>query len=331
MSPSDDPRPQTTRAVLVMNHHRDAVEGLLAGLHTAGFVATATNSLGDTYRSLEHERPAAVIVNPLVLKAGGLEMEILESLQREEDPVPIILLLEDLRALEQARHLHAPFRDFVMKPYSVAECVHRIELALLTRSKFANLHRRTQELEGQVSVDFKTGLLSERHFRKILQIEFKRAQRHHTPLSLLLVDVDNFKHINDTTEYAFGDEVLCSVAQTLRQSTRETDFVARHGGDEFMSLLPHTTPAEAVQTAIRIRKMIGNLVVSNGTYTQKATVSIGIDTFDGHTASSPDDLRRRANKALHEAKRRGKNQVWLFSDLARGGEPEPEHGSAQNG
>jgi diguanylate cyclase (GGDEF)-like protein len=157
-------------------------------------------------------------------------------------------------------------------------------------------------------------LLSERHFRKLLQREFKLAQRHHLPLSLLLVDVDDFKRVNDTTEYAFGDEVLKEVARALKANVRETDFAARFGGDEFAILLPHTTPAEAVHTAMRIRKTIAAAVVENGPYKHHVTVSIGIDTFDGRSTTSPDELCRHANKALQEAKHRGKDQVWLYSE-----------------
>jgi diguanylate cyclase (GGDEF)-like protein len=259
-----------------------------------------------------------LVVNPLVLKAGGLEMEIVEALQRDDDPVPAILLLENERQLEHVRRLSLPFRDFLMKPHSPVECLHRIELALQHKARHLAQAKKVRELESQVSIDAKTGLLSDRHLRRVIQIEFKRAQRHQTPLSLLLIDVDNFKSINDTTEYAFGDEVLRAVADCLRSGTRETDSAARFGGDEFVVLLPQTTPAEAVQTAIRIRKLIGNLVISSGSYTKKVTISVGIDTYDGRAPTSPEDLRRRANKALQEAKKRGKNQVWLYSDLASG-------------
>ena len=144
-------------------------------------------------------------------------------------------------------------------------------------------------------------------------LQWKRAQRHQNPLSLLLIDVDNFKGVNDTTEYAFGDEVLRRVADALKGNVRETDFAARFGGDEFCVLLPQTSPAEAVQTALRIRKRISGMSVSSGSYERQVTVSIGVDSYDGRKASSVDQLRRNANRALQEAKRRGKNQVWLYS------------------
>ncbi len=307
-----DPPERGERLVLLLNHQRDELGDLNDALTRAGYKVREAGSLADTHRALAGPRPDLVILNPLILKDGGVEMEILEEMQREDDPVPVILLVDDLRSLDRAQ---IPFslHDFVLKPHTVAECLHRVELALATRRTFAGLRRRTRELEGQVSIDFKTGLLSERFFKRVLGVEFKRSQRHQTPLSLLLVDVDNFKEVNDSTEYEFGDEVLRKVADALKRNTRETDYAARFGGDEFVVLLPQTTPAEAVQTAIRIRQRISSLTVEKGPYSCQVTVSVGLDTFDGHATSTAEVLRRNTNKALQEAKHRGKNQVWLYT------------------
>jgi diguanylate cyclase (GGDEF)-like protein len=311
---SQEPQPELrTSVVLVMNHNRDPLGELTAALARSGFDVRVGESLAQSHRLVAQTRPDVVVLNPLVLCAGGIELELLEGLQRDDDPVPVILLVDDLRMLADARQTKIPFRDFVLKPYSAAECVHRVELALLTRTKIRALHVRTQQLESQVSIDFKTGLISELYFKRILGLEWKRAQRHQNPLSLLLIDVDNFKDVNDSTEYAFGDEVLRRVAEALKHTVRETDFPARFGGDEFCVLLPQTSPAEAVQTALRIRQRIAGTVVQSGSYERQVTVSIGVDSHDGRNAGNLDNLRRNANRALHEAKRRGKNQVWLFS------------------
>jgi len=304
---------RTSRAVLVMNHGCDQLAELCAAMANGGYEVHVGDSLAQSHRILAKLRPDVVVLNPLVLCAGGVELELLEGLQREDDPVPVILLVEDLAALADAKQMRIPFRDFVLKPYSPAECVHRVELALLTRTKIRGLHVRARQLESQVSVDFKTGLISELYFKRILGLEWKRAQRHQNPLSLLLVDVDNFKGVNDTTEYAFGDHVLSSVAEALKANIRETDFAARCGGDEFCVLLPHTSPAEAVQTALRIRQRISGMVVQSNGYERQVTVSIGVDSYDGRTPGTVDGLRRNANRALHESKRRGKNQVWLYT------------------
>jgi two-component system cell cycle response regulator len=305
----------TTRVVLLMNHNRDPLGELTLALARNGYEVHVGDSLAQSHRLVASTKPDVVLLNPLVLCAGGVELELLESLQRDDDPVPVILLVDDLQALLEARHLRLPFRDFVLKPCSPAECVYRVELALQTRTSIRSLHVRTRQLESQVSIDFKTGLVSERHMRTLLELEWKRAQRYQNPLSLLLIDVDNFKGVNDSTEYAFGDEVLRRVADALKTNVRETDFAARFGGDEFCVLLPQTSPAEAVQTALRIRSRIATMQVHKGSYQRQVTVSIGVDSYDGRSTSSVDQLRRNANRALQEAKRRGKDQVWLYSGV----------------
>lgn len=305
-------QPVATQVVLVMNHNRDQLGELTLALARSGYEVHIGDSLAQSHRLIAATRPDVVVLNPLVLCAGGVELELLEGLQRDDDPVPVILMVDDLQGLAEARQLRLPFRDFVLKPSSTAECVHRVELALQTRASIKNLHQRTRALESQVSIDFKTGLTSERHMRALIEREWKRAQRHQNPLALLLIDVDNFKGINDSTDYAFGDEVLRRVADALKTNTRETDYAARFGGDEFCVLLPQTSPAEAVQTALRICQRISGLSVQKGNWQRQVTVSIGVDSYDGRGASSVDQLRRNANRALQEAKRRGKNLVWLY-------------------
>jgi two-component system, cell cycle response regulator len=312
-SPNEATTTPTPRVVLVMNHNREPFGEVTAALSRSGYDVRIGESLAQSHRLASDARPDVVLLNPLVLCAGGVELAMLEGMQHEDDPVPVILVVDDLQTLAEARSSNIPFRDFVLKPCSPAECVHRVELALQTRSRLQGLQSRTRQLESQVSVDFKTGLTSELYMKRIIGLEWKRAQRHQNPLSLLLVDVDNFKSVNDSKEYAFGDEVLRRVAEALKANVRETDFAARFGGDEFCLLLPQTTPAEAVQTALRMRQRISGMVVASGSYSRQVTVSIGIDSYDGRSSGSVDLLRRNANRALQEAKRRGKNQVWLYS------------------
>ncbi len=303
-------RPPT---VLLLNHHQDPLGDLTQALTTLGYQVTETKSLADSHQTLERLRPSVVVLNPLIPNAAGVELDLVTQLQVAGDLVPVVFLVEDPRAFPQVNREAVPLADFAIKPCRTDELRHRIERAVAMRQSFTALTDRARELEGQVAIDFKTGLLSERHFKQTLTREFKRTQRHQAHLALLLLDVDNFKNVNDTTEYAFGDAVLRHVADSLQRNTREIDYAARFGGDEFALLLPHTTPANAVQTAIRIRKMIAEIEIRDDRYAVRVTSSVGIDTYDGRTMMTPEEFVRRANKALQEAKHRGKNQVWLYA------------------
>lgn len=315
------PEPDAALAVVVVcNHGRDDLQELVELLQKRGMDVRPSHSLAETRRLLREVRPAVVVLNPLTLVTGGIELELVESLQRDDDPIPVVLVVDDLQMLGDAHRWQLPIRDFVRKPMSSSETLHRVELALAHRRRHSMLVMRQRHLEGQISVDFKTGLLSEQYFSRILILEWKRARRHQDALSLLFLDVDDFKTVNDSTEYTFGDEVLRKVGETLRNTVRETDFAARIGGDEFCVLLPQTTPREAVQTAMRIRQRIAETVIVRGQYSRQVTVSIGIDAHDARSAGSPELLRSRANHALKEAKRRGKNQVWLYAGHATNGD-----------
>jgi diguanylate cyclase (GGDEF)-like protein len=318
---TDAPAPPVPRGgqrlVLVMNHGRAPLDDLVARLTAAGHAVQVGETLAQSHRLAAATRPDAVLLNPLVLCEGSVELEFVESLQAPDDPIPVVVLVPDLAALACIRRLALPLRDFALTPARADECVGRVELALEARASVRDLHGRATMLERQVSIDFKTGLTSERHMRTLIEREWKRAQRHQNPLSLLLIDIDDFKGVNDATDYAFGDEVLRRVADGLKGTVRETDFAARFGGDEFCVLLPQTTPAEAVQTALRIRQRIAGTTVSRGAFRRDITVSIGVDSYDGRSAASVEALRRNANLALQEAKRRGKNQVWLHATAER--------------
>jgi two-component system cell cycle response regulator len=312
-APADGP----TR-VLVLNHRREPLQPIVQALRRAGLRVTEARSLGESQRALDEAQPQVLILNPVVVKAGGVELGLAEQQQSVRKPVPVLLLVDDLHALEATQDLKVPIRDFVLKPASPDEVVLRVEAVLRTRAELHRLISRTRELEDQAATDQKTGLFTDRYFRQILHVEFKRALRHSTPLSMLWIDIDDFKSINDSTSYEFGDEVLRYVATALRNGIRETDYAARFGGDEFTLLLPHTTPAEAVQTAIRIRRKIAGQIVQAHGFSQTVTLSVGIDTYAGRADSSADELRARANKALHVAKRNGKDQVWLYDQDGMG-------------
>ncbi|GEM_PF-685820 len=303
------------------------VADLARMLRDSGYQVTTSTSPLDSQRLLEKIRPSAIVLDPLIPTAEGVEFEMIAELQKQGDPVPLLLLVGNLRELQEIRRIPILFKDFLVHPFRAAELLQRIELLLVSKERYLELQTRTRTLEGQVIRDFKTGLYTERHFRHLLRQEFQRAERHHLPLSFLLMDVDNFKQINDHYEYSFGDFVLKQFAHILQNSIRDIDHAARFGGDEFMALLPNTTPAEAVQVAARIRQQLHKREFDNGTYQTRLTISIGADTYDGRGLSSPEDLRRRANLALKEAKARGKNRIWLYSGVEIKQTPGPHKAS----
>ena len=162
--------------------------------------------------------------------------------------------------------------------------------------------RAADEGTRLASIDPLTGLYNRRHFDTRLEQELQRARRHNEPLTLLMIDIDNFKTINDEQGHVAGDRLLRCIADRLRRGVRIFDVCARYGGDEFAILMPSSSVETAVLVAERIRTSVRNHCAQG---TMKVTVSIGIAVSDGREP----DLLSLADRALLEAKAVGKNAL----------------------
>ncbi len=176
----------------------------------------------------------------------------------------------------------------------------------------AELEVTNQALQLLSLKDPLTGLWNRRHLDETLELEWRRGCRHERPLSLLVVDIDNFKTYNDHYGHHAGDECLAQVAQAIESSfSRASDLAARYGGEEFVVLIPETENSEAVNIAHILKETIEKLQIPHhfsptGNY---ITVSIGVATGIPCSDSSPKELFTKADKAMYQAKAEGKNQV----------------------
>lgn len=152
-----------------------------------------------------------------------------------------------------------------------------------------------------------TKLYVVRHFKELLEKEISKTVRYKRPLSLIISDIDHFKHINDTYGHLAGDFILKEVANIFKASCRETDIIGRYGGEEFAILLPETTKEGAVEFAERLRKQVENFTFQYNETKLNVTVSFGITQFiEGDT---PSEFIKRADEALYVAKETGRNKV----------------------
>lgn len=153
-----------------------------------------------------------------------------------------------------------------------------------------------------------TGLYSHRYFKDYLNLELHKAKRLGRSMSVLLLDIDNFKTFNDTYGHAVGDEILRGVARVLRKGLRETDVIARYGGEEIGIILTELKPPQVRTIAQRLRSQIAEYRVRSNGNDIGVTVSIGASFFPG-SADEPDSLFEKADQALYAAKAAGKNCV----------------------
>ena len=181
----------------------------------------------------------------------------------------------------------------------------------LTQLRLA-LETANQRLKRLVAVDALTGIANRRHFDRALARELRRTRREHQPLSLIFLDLDEFKRFNDTYGHARGDEVLRKIAQTLDESFRRGgDFVARYGGEEFAVVLPGVDGRRASLYAERLRRRIWRLSIPYGAAqtTDRVTISGGVATIEAGRVATPDQILLIADRALYRAKCLGKNRI----------------------
>lgn len=179
------------------------------------------------------------------------------------------------------------------------------------------LNTLIKKLKRQCSQDGQTGLYNYRHLRQRLNMEFKRARRYQEPLTCIMLDVDHFKSINDTYGHRFGDFVLKKLGYMLRHPLRETDIVARYGGDEFGILVPNTGYQGAFIIAQKIHERITSYAFRyNGTCTN-ITASLGLASIPDDQVLSPGQLIDFADKALYQVKKNGGNAIMGFQDLGK--------------
>jgi diguanylate cyclase (GGDEF)-like protein len=170
--------------------------------------------------------------------------------------------------------------------------------------------QRTRDLQTLAAVDPLTGLYNRRQFESLARAELGRSQRYMRPCSFLMSDIDHFKQVNDTFGHEMGDWVLKTVATILATARREADVVARFGGEEFVIMLPETTPEAAAMVAERIRSMVAANSMAIEDATLNVTISAGVGEVTASSASI-EAVLRDADRALYEAKQTGRNRVCV--------------------
>jgi diguanylate cyclase (GGDEF)-like protein len=225
----------------------------------------------------------------------------------------VILMTEDESGCTHESAVGEGAVDFITKPIRREELHRRVERARETRRAAAANERLIGNLERMVIRDELTHVFNFRHFRSQLQSGVHRSQRYERPLSLILVDADHFKSLNDRFGHLQGDRALAGLAQVIHRSVRTSDDVFRYGGDEFAALLPETTLVDAERLAERVRHAVETTPLAPG---HTLTVSIGV--AERCTPDTPEDLVGYADAALYRSKHRGGNRVSLAAHSRRG-------------
>jgi two-component system cell cycle response regulator len=288
--------------VLVIEDHVDQRELLAVVLQREGYrVITAENGV-DALEKLAQVNAQIVLSDIMMPRLDGFEL--IRKIRSDSALKHIYLILITARIQEgdRVRGLDLGADDYITKPFSFSELLARVRVG-------SRVVHYQQHLEHQTLIDSLTGLFNRRAFEKKIAEEFERAQRYRHPISVLILDIDNFKNINDTYGHHGGDAALVKIAETLRNKTRRSDFPARFGGEEFVLVLPETDHENALQAAAKIHDEIRACTFGLPGKLFALTVSIGLSSTSLEAYSDWKQMLHDADRALYLAKNNGKDRV----------------------
>jgi len=275
---------------------------------SAGFSTLAASSAEEALELIEKNNFAVVVTDIRLPGLGGLELTKVIK-QKNGSDVIVVTGYSDDYSYEEAINIGAS--DFVIKPVRLEELLLRLRRVLKERQLSTERTRMMQKLQKLATTDGLTKLYNSRSFYSQLELEVDRYNRYKHPLSLLLLDIDNFKEFNDNFGHLEGDKVLVRFSQIIKSCLRTNDSAYRYGGEEFTVILPETNGDEAKTVAQRIRSSLETEKFKPiPDRNAKITISIGVTQYFPKEELSA--FIRRADKAMYLSKKNGRNRVSVL-------------------
>jgi diguanylate cyclase (GGDEF)-like protein len=319
--------------ILIVDDNPTNLLLLARSLEKAGYTILQARDGAAAIEAATTHNPDLVLLDIMMPDQDGLQVcQVLKS-QAATETIPVIFVTARTESEEIVKALSIGGCDYITKPFIISEVLARVSVHLRLKRAEQELLRRYDELQRLSSqladmnielsrltrTDPLTGLMNRRAWHEAAAIEQGRSQRKSCPFSVLMIDIDCFKKLNDSLGHQAGDDCLAQLAQGIQIACRCTDLVGRYGGEEFVVLAPETDTPGAVHLAERIRTAVSDLHLPHpdsgiGPY---VTVSTGVATGVG---DKWEDVVRRADKALYAAKNAGRNRTYM--EPGSGAEPE---------
>jgi diguanylate cyclase (GGDEF)-like protein len=309
---NDQSQDEQAKKILIVEDDQVVRESLEEFLQLNCFTVLAVGNAPEALKILLKTDFDLVLTDLVMPEMDGISLT--KAIRELGKDIPV-LVMTGFASIEYAvEAIKAGATDFITKPLKFDHVVFIINRVLETR----HLRKKAQETEYYKELsnrDELTNISNYRHFNYVLQLEIDRQMRYHRPLTLLIIDIDDFKKCNDTHGHLTGDLVLVKVASLLTDQIRGCDFVARIGGDEFTVILPEISEKEALAVCKRIMESIEQCEFQS--FEKKnigpLSVTIGIASFPQNAHKSK-ELIEKADQALYTGKRAGKNCICVFAD-----------------
>ncbi len=292
--------------ILVVDDDQAILFMLQQFLSDLGVEVTTAQDGVEALERLQEGEFTMVITDLLMPRLGG--MELTRRIKEEWPQIDVMVMTGYGKEFSYTDVIRAGASDFIQKPFHLNEM--EAKLNRLARERAMRI-----QLEMLAVRDPLTGLFNRRYFEQKMEEEVERARRQGYPIYLFMVDLDNFKELNDTLGHQEGDRVLQGLARVLASSTRRyVDWVFRYGGDEFVVIVPHASHDQVLKIGNRIRENFASLPERRNT-----SLSIGVSCLFCPTCPNVREeihrLVREADEAMYEAKARGGDQVYLHPSV----------------
>lgn len=295
--------------ILVVDDNPDNVEIIATRLRSHNYEVEEASRGEEALERIKANPPDLVLLDVMLPGIDGYAVARQIKTDASLQFIPVILVTARDSTEDKVAGLDAGADDYLTKPINFPELEARVRSMLRIRELQSELEVKNRELERLSITDGLTGLYNHRHVHEIVHEEFERAKRSDEALSVVMLDLDFFKDVNDRYGHQAGDAMLRSMANILRETAREIDKLGRYGGEEFIAVLPGTTTESAAIFAERVREGVARHRFDVGTAKLKTTISAGVATHPDPAVGDPGDLVRLADEALYAAKAAGRNRV----------------------
>ncbi len=303
---SEENRPQ----ILVVEDNKVDAQIVENALEGESYQLEIVDNGHDALSLINQKKFDLILLDIILPDMNGFE--ICRRLKKENKDIQVVIVtcLDDLESKIRGVELGA--EDFLVKPLIGRELKARVRVLLEKKEHLDSLHSHYKRALDNAMLDWLTGLYNHGYFQQFLKYELKRSLEQRFPVSLIMIDVDDFKRYNDTLGHSAGDAILREMGQVIRNIIREVDFAARYGGEEFAVVLPYAGRAEAKIVADRIHHALSsrNYFSDESLRLGNPTVSIGVAVFQ-EEAITKEDFLKKADQRLYKAKQNGKNQVCI--------------------
>ena len=297
--------------ILIVEDNKIDAKLLQRYLHGEPYQIKFTSDGENAISRSQQERIDVILLDLLLPGKSGFD--VCSALKEKESTQNIqIVAITGLSDLEsKLKGIELGVDDYLIKPVNMHILRTRVKSLVKKKALLDRLCDKYEMAVHSAITDKLTGLYNRRYFDHFLDFEIKRSSRQKASLALLMMDIDNFKIINDTLGHLFGDKILNKLGDIIKSIIRETDLAARYGGEEFSIVMSNTGLEEATEIAERLRKAISehNFDITN----RPITVSIGIALYPSDSTSLQ-DLLSNADRALYRSKHEGKNRVCVYSN-----------------